>query len=197
MALKPTATTPSTHTAVDDVLPPPVLHTDASASRPSQKKAAGFKRLTVHWESLKKRMGTVTASPSSSMHGDRTAQSYSSHQKTVQVTGDDEKVDEIVVDRVWSEGIISSSAPSEHGASPDKSGASHLNTTSTDQGSLFSPSGFWTSFPLLVAFQWKIWPTVMNFFSTRFSDQTSELRYRQESWSVQKVNGLLFSYPFL
>jgi osomolarity two-component system, sensor histidine kinase SLN1 len=187
------ANTASTRTVVNDTLPPPVLQSSPDASRSSQKKTTAIQRLSVRWQNLKKHMGTTTAPSSSSVHGDRTAQSNSSHHKTLQVTGDNEKVDEIVVDRVWSDGIMSSSAPSEHIASPDKSGGSHRNTTSMDQESLSPPSGLRSSFPLVVVFRCKIWPAVLNFFNSSFSDQAEELRYRQERWFVLKVSTLLSS----
>ena len=149
-------------------------------------------RFSAQWTGLKKRMGAGTAPSSSSFSfvGNDYVPSDHSHLQLVQNTlsmKDGERVDEIVVDRVWSEGISSTVAASEHGATPEKSGGSYRHTTSVEQDSLAASRGFCASFPPAVVIRWKIWPAFTSFFCTRFPDPNSESRYIQETWFVQKV----------
>jgi hypothetical protein len=139
----------------------------------------------MHWEKFKRRIGTVTAPSTSSVIDDDAVGSSISHVRPAQE--EREEVDEVAVDRIWSEDI-KSSVPSEHGGSPEKSGGSHHNATSVDYDSLSVHEGFWSSLSLLVILRWRIWPAVHEFFSLRFFDEKSENHYRQETWYVKKVS---------
>ena len=195
----PSSTTKSTKpmssttvSANEQVLPAPVVQVVTLGSHRQPRRSARFSRFSAFVAGLKERLGTPTAASTSSSPGDRSAApSSSGHQKTLEPNDDNGEVDEIVVERVWSEGL-SSISPSEHGASPEKSGGSYRNTTSTEQESLLTPTGFWVSFPLLVALRWKIWPTIVNFFCSRFPNEKTELHYRQETWYIQKVSDSMF-----
>jgi hypothetical protein len=104
---------------------------------------------------------------------------------------DDEKeeVDEIVVDRTWSEEIKSSVAHSDAGAaaSPEKSNGHQHANTSLDYDSLEQNEGKSAMWSLLVFIRWRFWPKVMEFFTCRFVDAKSEERYQKENWFLRKV----------
>ena len=158
-------------------------------------------RFSAQWTGLKKRIGAGTAPSSSSFSfvGNDYVPSDHSHLQPVQKNtlglNNGDRVDEIVVDRVWSEGISSTVAASEHGATPEKSG-SYRHTTSVEQESLSASRGCCASFPPAVVVRWKIWPAVTSFFCTRFPDSNSESRYIQETWFVQKVKLQIYKSLF-
>ncbi|OBZ73876.1 hypothetical protein A0H81_06404 [Grifola frondosa] len=110
----------------------------------------------------------------------------------------DEYVDEVVVDREWSDEIKSSSIThSEHGGTPEKSGSNHLAGTNTDRESLaIHPESCWGISPVLVFLRWRAWPLILSFFSTPFLDEKSEAHYVKENWFMRK-NLALFSSAFL
>ncbi|TFK39719.1 hypothetical protein BDQ12DRAFT_681093 [Crucibulum laeve] len=181
-----TMTTPITATAVDDLLPVPVLQSNGNQSVASRrKKTARVGGLTVHWARLKKRIGTGTAPSSSSFIGESAAES-SYTRKVENMEEDQDEVNEVVVDRVWSEEIKSSITHSEHGGSPEKSG-SHgpIGPPASDHESI-APEGFWTSTLFLAAIRYRMWPTILTFFNARFMDEKSERHYAQESWFLKK-----------
>jgi len=151
--------------------------------------------LREHWENFKRHIGTVTAPSTSSVIEDSSAVASSvSHTHPAQE--ETEEVDEVVVDRIWSE-EVKTSVPSEHGASPDKSGGSHHNAASIDRDSLSVHEGFWSYFPILVILRWRLWPAVQDFFSLRFFDEKSESHFRQETWFVKKPLALWSSLFFI
>ncbi|KAF8892172.1 hypothetical protein BD779DRAFT_1784373 [Infundibulicybe gibba] len=183
--------TPTTSTVVDAILPAPVLQSQASQSisarRPKRKSARIG--LTVHWARFKKRIGTGTAPSSSSLVGDSAGDS--AHAPQLNGTGkrqddDQDIVDEVVVDRMWSGEIKSSISHSDHGASPEKSGGSHQNAPGTSDHESLTPEGCWTIWAPLVILRWRIWPIILEIFSPRFLDEKSEQHYRQENWFLKK-----------
>jgi osomolarity two-component system, sensor histidine kinase SLN1 len=120
------AETPITPTTPND-LPLPVLQsTNSISSRRKRKKSARFEALTVHWANMKRRIGTGTA-PSSSSVGS-TGDSHNTRRPNQDAIHEEDKedVDEVVVDRAWSEEIKSSVTQSDHGASPEKSTSHQL-----------------------------------------------------------------------
>ena len=164
-------------------LPPPALQDNGRGKRITRT------RFSAKWTGLKNRMGAGLAPSTSSFLANDYVPSDNSHQESVHINvNNDETVDEIIVDRVWSEGISSTVAGSEHAATPEKSGGSYLHTASAEQDSVAPPHGFCASFPPVVLVRWKIWPIFMNFFATCFPDTNSESRYRQETWFVQKAS---------
>jgi hypothetical protein len=165
----------------DKGLPPPALQDNSRKKRVT--------RFSARWTGLKNRMGAGTAPSTSSFLGNDYVPSDHSHQQPVQISlNNGEAVDEIIVDRVWSEGISGTAAGSEHGATPEKSGRSYPHTSSAEQDSLAQSHGFCATFPPVVIVRWKIWPIFINFFATSFPDASSESRYRQETWFVQKAS---------
>lgn len=181
-------TTTVTPTPPGNLLPEPVQQ--KAAPRRRQKKSARISGgLTVHWLNLKKRIGTGsgTAPSTSSMVGESSA-AESSHR---QPTTDDEKdeVDEVIVDRVWSEDLRSSVAHSDAGVgrSPEKSNSHQPPGTSLDHESADHIGGFWGLWTPLVILRWRLWPVLWDFFTCRFIDQKSEEHYRRENWFIRKV----------
>ncbi|CCM01334.1 uncharacterized protein FIBRA_03383 [Fibroporia radiculosa] len=155
--------------------------------------------LRVHWAQFKRRIGTGTApSTSSALEPDESGDSYSNGiARQIVQSEDEEGVDEVVVDREWSDEIKSSSIThSEHGGTPEKS-SNHLNGTNTDRESLsLHGDGFWASCQLLLCLRWRVWPVFYGFFVNRFMDEKSEMHYCKENWFMRK-NLALWSSAFL
>ena len=139
--------------------------------------------LGTYWAGFMRRIGTTTV-PSSSSHGEKIAESNVTRQIIIEPN---EPVDEIVVDRIWTEEIKMSPCHSEKGTTPEKSGESRQNATSIDRESIITHKGFWSSFSILIIIRWRIWPHTKKFFSSRFPDEKYELHYAQENWFVRKV----------
>lgn len=128
---------------------------------------------------FKRRLGTGTAPSSSSLIGESAAESSYTKRMEGAARGDEDEVNEVVVDRIWSEDIKSSTTHSEHGASPEKSGASHpVGPSNSDHESL-APEGFWNAWSPIVFFRWRFWPVIVEIFSSRFPDEKSEQHYAQ------------------
>lgn len=162
-------------TKVDDLLPPPVLQTNAGINH-TRRKSARFGCLAEHWTRFKRHIGTGTApSSSSQIEEGGVENSYIQRMEMVQEDG---AVDEVVVDRVWSEDIKSIESHSDLGASP---GESHqVNPRGSDHESLVY-EGFWSLWRPLANIRWRAWPFIMEIFSSRFIDEKSEQRYAQVS----------------
>jgi osomolarity two-component system, sensor histidine kinase SLN1 len=156
---------------VEDSLPPPVLQTNNT--RQIRRKSARFGGIAVYWAKFKRHLGTDTVPSSSSQVGESAVDnSY------IQMAQEDGAIDEVVVDRVWSEEIKSVESHSDHGASP---GESHqFNPSGSDRESLVY-EGFWSMWPPLAIIRWRAWPLVMEIFSSRFIDEKSEQHYAQVS----------------
>lgn len=179
-------------------LPPPVQHDDRnSASRSRTKKNARVHPgLRVHWDRFVRKLGSGTA-PSSSSNFDESVGESSGYPRsrqgqTVFQDAQEERVDEVIVDREWSDEIKSSSVThSEHGGSPEKTGSNHHAGTNTDRDSFaIRPEGFWGICRPLIVLRWRLWPATFAFFCTRFLDEKSEMHYTKENWFLRKV-----SYP--
>lgn len=169
--------TPATSTAADDSLPVPVLAHNTSFSFRRKQKSTRFGGLAVHWAKFKRRVGTGTAPSSSSIVGDSAAES--SYTRRMEAPLDDGEVDEVVVDRVWSEEIKSSVAHSDHGATPEKAGSSHpIGPGSSDHDSLHH-EGLMNLSSRLVILRWRVWRVIVKFFSSSFADKNSEQHYAQ------------------
>jgi osomolarity two-component system sensor histidine kinase SLN1 len=185
-------------------LPLPVLHSVPSGSiHRKQKKSARFGVLQVHWGKIKKRIGPATAPSTTSLSGSNGGCNQTrGPQRDLQE--DNEEVDEVVLDRVWSDELKSSVA-SNHGVSPDKSGShqpvcpkllppknSSLHFfqrgTSLDHESVGEKvEGFWAMWTPLIILRWRIWPAIMKFFSSSFHNKESEAQYAKENWHIRKV----------
>jgi len=173
--------TPTTTTAIDLSLPPPVLQSSTSSShiRRLRKKTARVNGLSVHWVRFKRRMGTGTAPSSSSFIGESAAEH--SYIRKIETTETPDYLDEVVVDRSWTEEIKSSVSHSDHGGSPEKLGGSHQPNQGTSDYDSVVYDGFWNSMTILAVLRWRIWPLIMEIFSSRFVDEKSEQHYAQVS----------------
>ena len=164
-------------TKVDDLLPPPVLQTKAG-----RRKSARFDSLAVYWTNFKRHIGTGTAPSSSSQIGESALED--SYVRQMEISQEDGDIDEVVIDRVWSEEIKSIESHSDHGVSPEKSGESHqFNPGASDHESLVY-EGIRTMWHPLTIFRWRTWPFIMEIFSSRFIDEKSEQHYAQVSQIV-------------
>ncbi|KAF5373287.1 hypothetical protein D9615_007374 [Tricholomella constricta] len=170
----------ATSAALDDNLPLPVL-----ASR-RKRKSARVGGLAVHWAQFKRRVGTGTAPSSSSLVGDSAGESNNTRRMEGPIQSDDDEVNEVVVDRVWSEDIKSSITHSDHGGSPEKSGGSHPIGPSTSDHESLGPEGFWNTFSPIVFLRWRLCPAIAAIFSSTFADEKSEAHYAQENWFIKK-----------
>ncbi|CAL1717262.1 unnamed protein product [Somion occarium] len=185
----PTPLTPSVFT--EAVLPPPVQSSLSSGRKGKSKKNARIGGgLRIRWDKLRRRIGTGTAPSTSSAIEESVAESSGFNRSRVAcnviTTEDpDAPVDEVVVDREWSDEIKSSSVThSEHGGSPEKSGGSnHLAGTNTDHDSLAMHADGWAPWVYL---RWRLWPAIYAFFYTQFLDERSEQHYRKENWFLRK-----------
>jgi hypothetical protein len=165
----------------------------------------GGLQLKVRWARVRRRLGTGTAPSSSSAINDSTTGGHSSFQhgfrrRTRDDTekadgegadgeGDEDgtdQLDEVVVDREWSDEIKSSVAHSEHGGTPEKSGSHHMPGTSVDRESFATHiENVWLR-PFIIL-RWRVWPMLVEFFQTRFYDEKAENHYRKETWFSGKV----------
>ncbi|KAG6829063.1 hypothetical protein H0H92_005837 [Tricholoma furcatifolium] len=165
-------------------LPLPVVAktpTQSSSRRPKKSLSRTL------WTKFKRRVGSGSApSPSSSSAIDDTTETHVVQMVDMPVVTDDEVTDKVVVDRVWSEDITSSTSHSENALSPEKSGGSqHAGRSASDHESVVA-YGFWSVMSLTVLIRWRMWPLVVKFFSSSFSDPKSEAHYAQENWFTKK-----------
>ncbi|KAG6900022.1 hypothetical protein C0993_004079 [Termitomyces sp. T159_Od127] len=166
-----------TFIAVDDALPLPAL--SKSVARPPEA-LHPWDSVAALWVKFKRRLGTVKA-PSSSSAIDESAESHVVDMPDGSIQNDDEMVDEVIVDRVWSEDFTTSASQSDNGGSPEKSGGSHPGGRSaSDHESLHGTEGVVGGvLSISVLFRWRIWPAIVKFFNPSFADQKSEANYAQ------------------
>lgn len=175
----PSMNTPTTSTAID-TLPPPVVQSLSSSNtkaRRKGKKAARVKGLSVHWAQFRKRIGTGTAPDSSSLFGESAAES--NYTRRLESAEASDYVDEVVVDRNWSEEIKSSISHSDHGASPEKSGTSHPPERGNSDHESVAEDKFWGLSTPITILRYQAWPLIMEIFSSRFLDDKAEQHYAQ------------------
>lgn len=179
--IQTTMTTPTTSTAVESSLPPPAVQSIASSSRSRRlrKKTVRVAGLSVHWAQFKKRISTAAAPSSSSAIGEGAAENSYTRQMETKNTEVADYLDEVVVDRSWTEEIKSSVSHSEHNGSPEKSGGSHQPNQGTSDHDSAVYDGFLTSSGVLATLRWRTWPFIMEIFSSRFVDERSEQHYAQ------------------
>ncbi|KZT07233.1 uncharacterized protein LAESUDRAFT_742984 [Laetiporus sulphureus 93-53] len=194
----------NSNATVQPLLPTPVTQPSPSLGRRSKnrKNARVNGGLRVHWAQFKRRIGNGTApstSESALEHddsGDSYRHGYLRHLET-QGDTDDEVVDEVVVDREWSDEVKSSSMThSEHGGAPAEKSSNQLGGTNTDRDSLaLQATGFWTIQPLLFL-RYRVWPVIHDFFINHFENEKAEMHYIKENWFLRK-NLAFWSSAFL
>ena len=172
-----TGTSPSTSSVFDDSAP------STSATPPPTAHAHSTPQSRAHLA------GAKTPAAAGTLQQQR--------QQQLLEAEDDDVVDEVVVDRNWSEEIRSSVSQSDAGGLPDRHpGATHVANgnghgpwggASTDRDSVAHAEGLWASCRLLIVLRWRIWPAVLDFFSLRFPDKKAEAQYWRENWFMRKV----------
>ena len=165
---------------------PVVLAGPAGSSRRRKTKTARFAGIKVHCTRFIKRIDADSPSDSSAV-ADSSLEGNQTRQRTDgDVEGDG--VDEIVVDRDWTEDPRSSlNQPSER--VPTRSSDSHAqigtslgrDTTAMPDDSHFFSASLWS-------LRWKVWPAIVKFFSVRFLDDRTEARFHKEHWFIKKVS---------
>lgn len=177
-----TALASSTSTAVENHgLPPPVTQSNlASANGHRNQKAARVGGLSFYWVQFRKRLGSGSSPSSSSLVGGSAAESaYTRRVAERYAEGDGEGiVDEIVVDRAWTEELHTSMTPhSECGVTPE---SQQPNPFSSESASVVY-DGVWSLCKPLAIIRWRTWPFLMKIFSSRFADEKAERHYAQVS----------------
>jgi osomolarity two-component system, sensor histidine kinase SLN1 len=173
----------------DDILPAPVLQ-DTSGRTSNRQRS---NTLASYWANLTNYIGSAASPTDSSVN--TSLEHHPLEKPPASFGGDDtEEVDEIVVDRSWSDDWRNSDSESDHDASsPGKSGPSNLDSNLPLDP--YSPApgstGFWVSCKLCILVRWRIWPAILGFFSSRFLDDVSEQKYKRENWSTAKVRGFV------
>ncbi|KAH0836785.1 Tco5, signal transduction HAMP domain histidine kinase [Lanmaoa asiatica] len=176
-------------------LPVPVaLAGPPPSSRHRRRKTARFAGLKVHWARFIKRIGADSPSDSSAA-ADSSFQSNQARQRTDDDAEGDE-VDEIVVDRDWTEDLRSSlNQPSERGYTRSSDSHTQIGTSlGRDTTPMPDDSNFFTV--LLWSLRWEAWPAIVNFFCVRFFDDKTEQRFHKEHWFIKK-SLVLWSSLFL
>ena len=174
------------------VLPPPVAAIPTAYNRPKKTlRIDGGRGIRVYWARFRRRLGTGT-SPSTSSLVDGSAQDSTdglrSDVQGVRQGEDDGEVDEVVIDRNWSDDIKSSVSLSEQDISLDRPGGHAIAGPNTDRDSdALHTSGFWGLCTPLVILRWRLFPAIIDFFSSKFPNQKSERHYVKENWFVRKV----------
>lgn len=190
------AYTPPSATPIDPVLLPIPVTTKLapSAASPKRRELSWFTRnLRVHWAEFKKRLGTGTALSTSSVHDDTTTGSVHGKEPVPGQPGDE--VNEVVVDREWTEDARRTTTKSES-AHPFND-SRQLGGTNTDHESFAVVEGFWGRSTILIILRWRLWPAILGFFWPRFMDEKSEAQYIKESWFYRKRLAIFSALYFI
>jgi osomolarity two-component system sensor histidine kinase SLN1 len=171
----PALHTPMSSTAFDPSLPPPAVYSSAASSHRRNRKRTRFASLSVYWAHFKKRIGTGTAPSSSSIQGESSENNFSQKLETTQTS---DVVDEVVVDRMWTEEIKSSVSHSEHGGQEKSGGSNQLKEGNSDHDSIVY-DGCWSNNTVLIFIRWRVWPSILEIFNSRFIDPKAEAHYAQ------------------
>ena len=176
------------------ILPLPAVTVSTTAQR--QKKPVhinGAHRVRVYWGRFRHRLGAGASLSTPSLVEDSTAANNDFHTDSDSSSpGEDNvEVDEVVVDRNWSEDTKSSVSLSEQSISPEK-----LGSPSADHDSVaVHTGGFWGLCSPLVVLRWRLFPAIVNFFSPKFLSEKSELHYIKENWFMRKVRRKSWMLP--
>jgi osomolarity two-component system, sensor histidine kinase SLN1 len=189
--------------APGQVLPAPVLQSLPEGSNRSCKKQTRFQentksRLKSMWQHVLGKFNTSPIPPSSdadtgaddSDTGDYYDTWWGSNKRGMALA-EAEEIDEVVVDREWSDGLKSYS-------SSDQGGDKVRNFSAANDPSVLSPvaegesetihtEGLARATGLRTFIRWRIWPAVYDFFDTQFVNQHSEELYKRENWHLRKV----------
>jgi len=180
-AAKSNTFTPVAYTTLDNVLPLPA----AQQSRRVKTKTL-FLNFGTLWFCLKKQLGVGVAPSTSSIIGGSVQDDHNLHLDTF--TDDEGEVNLTVVDRIWFEELKSYASMSDNGNnSPphEKSTmgpieAQPASVQTKDVDSVVSENSYrtWKAFSIIRS---KFYPTLYEFFFTRFEEEKSENQYTKVS----------------
>ena len=177
------------------VLPPPAVAISGACNRPKKTiRIDGGRGIRDHWARFRRRLGAGTSPSTSSLVDGSAPGSNAGLRGDTQGEsqyGDETEVDEVVVDRNWSDEIKSSVSLSDQNTSLDRPGGHHpVAGPNTDRDSVALQThsgGFWGLCVPLTILRWRLFPAIVAFFSPKFHDQKSELHYVKENWFMRKV----------
>ncbi|KAJ7446913.1 hypothetical protein B0H11DRAFT_1745410 [Mycena galericulata] len=175
----------------------PVLPLPATQQRAaSVQKSVHFQSIASKWDSIKEYVKHTLAAPyvpssSSSLVENVVTDATSDAPKDPdQFEGNDE-VDEVVVNRSWSEDF-----KTETDSDAAETASSRHDGTASDAGTLDDrPRGFWALPPLAFARR-RIWPPIAQFYMPRF-EEADERLYQKEVWGQSKRLSLWSSVFFI
>ncbi|KAK0214829.1 hypothetical protein IW262DRAFT_1403139 [Armillaria fumosa] len=116
------------------------------------------------------------------------------HDLSPSLKDEKDEIDEIVVDRCWSEEYASSSHSSD--VADSSSGFEEI-FQERDDTSASHRAGFWASCRPLIFIRWRLWRYLQDFFNPRFENPVVELDYEKEVWEVSKSLALWASIFFI
>ncbi|KAH9074915.1 hypothetical protein EDB83DRAFT_2218949 [Lactarius deliciosus] len=166
------------------VLPPTALTVSTTPRR--QRKTIrinGAHHIRAHWGRFRRRLGTDASLSTPSLVGDSAAANNIDFIDSDNSSPDEDnaEVDEVVVDRNWSDDTKSSVSLSDQNI-PEKSGGHSADHDSVT----VHTGGFWGLCMPLIALRWRVFPAIVNFFSPKFPNEKSELHYIKENWFMRK-----------
>ncbi|KAI0296554.1 hypothetical protein B0F90DRAFT_1636279 [Multifurca ochricompacta] len=167
------------------VLPLPVAALDSTRQRA---KATRIDGIRVHWARFRRRLGSDPSLATSIVEDPLVGKNvdFRADSHTGFPCEDEMEVDEVIVDRNWSDDIKSSVSLSEQNISLDRSGGLPI-ALSTDRDSVaMHTNGFWSLCTPLIILRWRLFPAIINFFSPKFPNKKSELHYVKENWFMHK-----------
>ncbi|KAK0202522.1 hypothetical protein DFS33DRAFT_1263543 [Desarmillaria ectypa] len=115
------------------------------------------------------------------------------HDLSLPLENEKDEIDEIVVDRCWSEEYASSSHSSD--VADSTSGFGEFEER--DSISASHQVGFWASCKPLIFIRWRLWRCLRDFFDPHFENPVVELDYQKEVWEVSKSLALWASIFFI
>ncbi|KAF9474819.1 hypothetical protein BDN70DRAFT_884421 [Pholiota conissans] len=178
----PAVHTSMSSTAFESPLPPPAVYSSSRSSQNRAQRRSRFSAFAVFWDDFKKRIGTGSAPSSSSVQGES---ENGFNQQKVDTSETPDVVDEVVVDRLWTEELKSSVSHSDHGGGEKSGGSNQHKEVNSDHESVVY-EGCWSRNAALAYVRWRAWPFILEIFNSRFIDPKSEAHYAQESWFIKK-----------
>ncbi|KAJ7491994.1 hypothetical protein FB451DRAFT_1216560 [Mycena latifolia] len=179
--------TPTSNPSVSVQLPVPVTQRSPRTAR--------FQSVASKWGSIKAYVKRTVASPdvpsSSSLVESLVPEVVSPPSQNTEQFNKSDEVDEVVVDRSWSEDF-----ETETNSDGAETASSRHDTTATDAESLDArPEGLW-AFPPLAFLRCRLWPVAREFYMPRFAEPEEGL-YQKEVWGQTKRLSLWASVFFI
>jgi osomolarity two-component system, sensor histidine kinase SLN1 len=176
------------------LLPIPVVQTRTRSSQRNRTRRG----LSSCWELIKKRIWTVESQSTTTSTGRDTNndfdkvdedkfQSTLSHRELADEP--EAEVDEVVVDRIWSDDPKSSVSQYHSGQSEESEVDERARASlslSVEQFDIHAESVKGVLSPFAAVYS-LAWPIFKRFFSLHFHDETTEAKYREENWTLNKV----------